>query len=79
MKKLFAIPMALAAVIAMSSAAHAQGALDFAALDADQNGEITLAEFTAAGGTEEGFQFIDTNADGVISAEELDAHNAQSQ
>lgn len=63
-------------VLGLSTAAFAQAAaVDFATVDADASGGISLEEATAAfpGLTEELFVTADADANGEISAEEFDA------
>jgi len=63
-------------VLGLSTAAFAQDAvLDFATVDADASGDISLEEATAAwpGLTEEIFKGADLDTSGSISAEEFDA------
>ncbi len=68
--------ISLAAVIGLSATggAFAQ-ALDFATLDADANGTISMEELQVAipDLTEESFAMLDTDADGTLSVEEFDA------
>jgi|GEM_PF-4814762 len=79
MKKFYAVPLAMAAILALSAPAMAQSALDFAALDADNNGVVTMTECTTAGLSEEACGFLDIDKDGNISAEEIAQYNAQQQ
>jgi hypothetical protein len=45
-------------------------------LDADADGQVSAAEFTAKGKTQADFEMIDTNKDGFATAAELDAHKS---
>lgn len=66
----------LAALLGLSATggAFAQG-LDFASLDADGNGEISMEELQTAipDLTPESFAMLDTDASGALSAEEFAA------
>jgi len=76
MKTAFTLPLALAAVMTFSTAAMAQQtALDFAMLDSDSDGLVSLEEFKAAGLSEETFGAVDTDKDGSVSTEEVTAYN----
>lgn len=68
------IVLALVLAGATSVAAHA-AEMDFATVDADGDGVVTLEEATAAGWewTEEQFGVADTDGDGGLSAEEFAA------
>lgn len=59
-------------VLGLSSAAFAQAATDFATVDADASGGVTLAEAQVAWPelTEEAFTAADIDANGELSAEE---------
>jgi hypothetical protein len=61
--------------IGLSSAALAQAATDFASVDTDVNGSISLAEAQVAWPdlTEEAYTAADTDGNGELSAEEYDA------
>jgi hypothetical protein len=41
-------------------------------LDTDMDGQVSLAEYTTSGETEEGFAKIDVNADGFVTAAEME-------
>ena len=62
-------------VLGLSTAAFAQAATDFASVDADASGGVSLAEAQVAWPdlTEEAFTAADTDANGDLSAEEYDA------
>jgi hypothetical protein len=62
-------------VLGLSSAAFAQAATDFASVDTDASGGISLAEAQVAWPdlTQEAFTAGDTDANGELSAEEYDA------
>lgn len=74
------IALAVALGLSATGGAFAQ-ALDFNALDADQNGEITLEELQAAipDLTPESFAMLDTDGDGVLSPEEFAALTAATE
>ncbi|HLV85256.1 MAG TPA: hypothetical protein VKY62_15935 [Devosia sp.] len=59
-------------VLGLSSAAFAQAATDFVAVDADASGAVTLEEAQVAWPelTAEAFAAADTDANGELSAEE---------
>ena len=61
--------------LGLSGAAMAQAATDFAAVDTDLNGGVSLAEAQVAWPdlTEEAFAAADTDGNGELSAEEYDA------
>ncbi|MCB1429946.1 MAG: hypothetical protein KDJ48_11190 [Nitratireductor sp.] len=69
MKK-YVVALALSALVAAPAFA---AEMDFAAVDADGNGAVTLEEATAAGWewTEEQFAAADKNSDGALDAEEF--------
>ncbi|HTN63293.1 MAG TPA: hypothetical protein VL147_17360 [Devosia sp.] len=60
-------------VLGLSSAAFAQAATDFATVDADASGGVTLVEAQAAWPdlTEEAFTAADVDANGELSADEF--------
>lgn len=62
-------------VLGLSSAAFAQAATDFATVDADASGGISLTEAQVAWPdlTEDAFKAADIDANGDLSAEEYDA------
>lgn len=62
-------------VLGMSGAAFAQAATDFASVDTDVSGGISLTEAQVAWPdlTEEAFTAADTDANGELSAEEYAA------
>jgi len=62
-------------VLGLSSAAFAQAATDFASVDTDVSGGVSLAEAQLAWPdlTEEAFVAADIDANGELSAEEYDA------
>lgn len=62
-------------VLGLSTAAFAQAATDFATVDADASGGITLVEAQAAWPdlTEDAFNAADADGNGELSAEEYDA------
>lgn len=62
-------------VLGLSTAAFAQAATDFASVDTDTSGGISLAEAQVAWPdlTEEAFTAADLDASGELSAEEYDA------
>jgi hypothetical protein len=62
-------------VLGLSTAAFAQAATDFASVDTDLNGSVSLSEAQVAWPdlTEEAFTAADTDANGELSAEEYDA------
>jgi hypothetical protein len=62
-------------VLGLSTAAFAQAATDFASVDTDLNGSVSLTEAQVAWPdlTEEAFTAADTDANGELSAEEYDA------
>lgn len=62
-------------VLGLSTAAFAQAATDFATVDADASGGISLVEAQAAWPdlTEEAFTAADIDANGELSLEEYDA------
>lgn len=59
-------------VLGLSSAAFAQAATDFATVDADASGGVSLTEAQAAWPelTEDAFKVADADASGELSAEE---------
>lgn len=61
--------------LGLTGAAMAQAATDFASVDTDLNGTISLTEAQVAWPdlTEEGFTQADTDGNGELSAEEYDA------
>lgn len=65
-------------VLGMSTAAFAQAGLDFATVDGDASGGISLVEAQAAWPdlTEEAFTAADVDASGELSAEEYAAVTA---
>lgn len=65
-----AIASAAIGLTTVSAMAREKGP-DFAALDADGNGEITLVEMQAAGDAR--FAAVDTDGDGFLTQEELEA------
>jgi len=67
-------------VLGLSTAAFAQAATDFATIDADASGGVSLAEAQVAWPdlTQEAFTAADTDANGDLSAEEYDALAAAS-
>lgn len=67
-----AIAAALVLNAADATAAGHREAPDFATLDTDGNGALTLEELQAAG--EARFAAVDTDGNGTVSAEELTAH-----
>jgi hypothetical protein len=71
MKKIFALAAAFALV---STAAFAQVASDFATVDADASGDVTLAEANTLWPdlTAELFAAADTNADGKVDQAEYE-------
>jgi hypothetical protein len=71
MKKILALAAAFALV---STAAFAQAATDFATVDADASGDVTLAEANTIWPdlTAELFAAADTNADGKVDQAEYD-------
>jgi hypothetical protein len=71
MKKIFALAAAFALV---STAAFAQVASDFATVDADASGDVTLAEANTLWPdlTAEAYAAADTNADGKVDQAEYD-------
>jgi hypothetical protein len=73
MKKLF-VPL-LVLGLGLSSAALAQSASDFVAVDADTSGDISLVEAQAVWAelTAEVFAAADTNADGKVDQTEYEA------
>ena len=62
-------------VLGLSTAAFAQAATDFATIDADASGGVTLVEAQVAWPdlTEEAFTAADTDANGELSVDEYDA------
>ena len=65
-------------VLGLSTAAFAQAATDFATIDADASGGVTLVEAQVAWPdlTEEAFTAADTDANGELSVDEYDARVA---
>ena len=63
--------------VAAFAASHA-GEMDFAVVDADANGMVSMEEATAAGWkwSEEDFKAADSDADGSLNAEEFAAASA---
>ena len=61
-----------------ASAALAAGEMDFAKVDADANGLVSMEEASAAGWewTEEQFKAADKDADGSLNADEFAAASA---
>ncbi|ODT68308.1 MAG: hypothetical protein ABS75_20980 [Pelagibacterium sp. SCN 63-23] len=61
--------------LGLSTAAMAQAATDFAAVDTDTNGSVSLAEAQVAWPdlTEDAFKAADTDGNGELSNEEYDA------
>ena len=66
--------------LGLSGAAFAQAATDFASVDTDVNGGISLTEAQVAWPdlTEEAFTAADTDGNGELSAEEYEAFLAAS-
>ena len=64
--------------LGLSGAAMAQAATDFASVDTDVNGSVSLAEAQVAWPdlTEEAFTAADTDGNGELSAEEYEAYLA---
>ena len=64
--------------IGFSTAVMAQAATDFASVDTDTSGDISLTEAQAvwADLTEEAYAAADTDGSGTLSQEEYDAHLA---
>ncbi|HEY0918780.1 hypothetical protein [Devosia sp.] len=64
--------------IGFASAAMAQVVTDFAAVDADASGDVSLTEAQAVWAelTEEAFKAADTNADGKVDQAEYEAYLA---
>ena len=62
-------------VLGLSTAAFAQAATDFATVDADANGSVSLAEAQVAWPdlTEDAYKAADVDASGELSTEEYDA------
>jgi Ca2+-binding EF-hand superfamily protein len=72
-----ALPIAGTAV-AQASPDKAEKAKEmFAKTDANQDGAISLEEWTAAGRRERGFQMIDADHDGKVTPDELRAAAAK--
>jgi hypothetical protein len=73
MKKLFASVLVLG--IAASGAAIAQAASDFATVDADASGDVTLTEATAVWPTltEDAYKAADANGDAKVDEAEYNA------
>ena len=63
--------LCLSAPLRSQEADDARVAKGFAALDADGNGTVSLAEWTAQGRKERGFQFMDADHDGALNRAEL--------
>lgn len=66
----------------MPSVSYAQGSPDkakqmFQKVDKDQNGVLSLGEWTAAGRREQGFRIVDGDADGQVTPSELAAAAAK--
>ncbi|MBI1339591.1 EF-hand domain-containing protein [bacterium] len=69
----------IASTLGLGLAAHAQrpdGPMPtpkevVAAADTDKSGDVSLAEWTAAGRREQGFTFMDANADGKLTEAEI--------
>ncbi|MFC3703978.1 hypothetical protein ACFOOL_04335 [Devosia honganensis] len=61
--------------LGLSTAVMAQAATDFASVDTDANGSVSLAEAQVAWPdlTEEAFNAADTDGNGELSADEYDA------
>ena len=74
MKKLIVSMIA----IGFTTAALAQAATDFASVDTDTSGDVSLTEAQViwADLTEEGFKAADTNADGKVDQAEYEAYLA---
>lgn len=68
------VAVAATAVSGVSAFARGQGP-DFATLDTDGNGELTLAEMQAHGAAR--FEDADTNGDGLLSKAELEARGSE--
>ena len=64
--------------IGFASAAMAQVATDFVAVDADASGDVSLTEVQTVWATltEEAFKAVDTNADGKVDQAEYEAYLA---
>ena len=73
MKKLFVAVLAIG--LGSTSAAWAQLASDFIAVDSDASGDVTLveAQIVWADLTQEAFGAADTNADGKVDQAEYEA------
>lgn len=61
----------------LTSAPHPSAADQFAALDDNGDGYLTLAELSADEMLHQHFSVADTDADGKLTAAEVDAHHAQ--
>ena len=74
MKKLLVSILA----IGFASAAMAQVATDFVAVDADASGDVSLTEAQVVWATltEEAFKAVDTNADGEVDQAEYEVYLA---
>ncbi len=74
MKKLLVSILA----IGFASAAMAQVATDFVAVDADASGDVSLTEAQVVWATltEEAFKAVDTNADGKVDQAEYEVYLA---
>ncbi len=74
MKKLFIT----VAAIGLSTAAFAQGAVSFAAVDTDTSAGVSLAEAQVVWPdlTQEAYDAADTNKDGQLDQPEFDAYAA---
>jgi len=66
------------AALCFTTAAMAQAVTDFAAVDADKSGDVSLTEAQVvwADLTEETFKAADTNADGKVDQVEYEAYLA---
>ncbi|MFZ1813811.1 MAG: hypothetical protein WBO55_02960 [Rhizobiaceae bacterium] len=75
MKKLV-VALALSGLVAAPAFA---AEMDFAKVDADANGAVSMEEATAAGWewSEDQFKAADADADGSLNAEEFTAASAQ--
>lgn len=70
----------LAAMSGLAFAGGDKSAADkIKALDTDADGQVSAAEYTAAGKTQADFAAIDVNKDGFATSSELDAHIAMSK
>ncbi len=69
------LSLTAAAMVALMAGAQAQAPADFASIDADKSGEVSIEELGAAGiaATPEQFAAVDTDGSGGLNEQEFAA------